>query len=168
MKITKKKGGCGCGKRGFTLIELLIVIAIIGLLATLAIVSLTTAQRKARDTKRVADMSTLQKSIELYYSDNAAYPTSIATYTALNTALASYITAVPTPPNTTPYYYLVDTGGSSYVVGTTLEDSSHQGLDQDDDTNFSTGYSGVSWTTSSSSSAATALNCADPVYCLVP
>jgi prepilin-type N-terminal cleavage/methylation domain-containing protein len=43
-------------KKGFTLIELLIVIAIIGILATLAVVAFTGAQQRSRDSKRVADI----------------------------------------------------------------------------------------------------------------
>ena len=42
-------------KRGFTLIELLVVIAIIGLLSTMAVVSLNSARLKARDAKRASD-----------------------------------------------------------------------------------------------------------------
>ncbi len=61
-------------KKGFTLIELLVVIAIIGLLSTLAVVALTSARTKARDSKRVADMKQVQTAMELYYSANSAYP----------------------------------------------------------------------------------------------
>ena len=43
-------------KKGFTLIELLIVIAIIGILATLAVVAFTGVQQRSRDSKRVADI----------------------------------------------------------------------------------------------------------------
>ncbi|MBU1146489.1 type II secretion system GspH family protein [Patescibacteria group bacterium] len=61
-------------KKGFTLIELLVVIAIIGLLSTLAVVALTSARTKARDSKRVADMKQVQTAMELYYSATNGYP----------------------------------------------------------------------------------------------
>lgn len=67
----------GSGKpKGFTLIELLVVIAIIGLLATLAVVQFGAARSKARDAKRKADVSAIQKALELYYSANNQYPPS--------------------------------------------------------------------------------------------
>jgi len=43
-------------QKGFTLIELLVVIAIIGLLSTMAVVSLNSARAKARDAKRLNDV----------------------------------------------------------------------------------------------------------------
>ncbi len=61
-------------KKGFTLIELLIVIAIIGLLSTLAVVALGSARVKARDSKRLADLKQLQTALELYYTDKSYYP----------------------------------------------------------------------------------------------
>ena len=63
-------------KKGFTLIELLIVISIIGLLATLSVISLTTAQEKARDAKRKDDIKKIQKALEYYYMDEGEYPAS--------------------------------------------------------------------------------------------
>jgi len=61
-------------KKGFTLIELLIVIAIIGLLSTIVMVSLNRARAKARDVRRIEDLKQLQKAVEMYYDNNGAYP----------------------------------------------------------------------------------------------
>lgn len=61
-------------KKGFTLIELLVVISIIGLLATVVLVSLNSARAKARDARRLADMKTIITALEMYYSDYNEYP----------------------------------------------------------------------------------------------
>lgn len=66
-------------KKGFTLIELLVVIAIIGLLSTLAVVSLNNARQKSRDAKRVADIKSIQTALELRYVDTENYPTVAST-----------------------------------------------------------------------------------------
>ncbi|MDO8600557.1 MAG: prepilin-type N-terminal cleavage/methylation domain-containing protein [bacterium] len=51
---------------GFTILELLVVIAIIALIASIAVASLNSARQKARDARRVGDLSELRKAIELY------------------------------------------------------------------------------------------------------
>ena len=60
----------------FTLIELLVVISIIGLLASVVLVSLNSARFKARTTKRLADIRQIQKALEMYYDQNSSYPVS--------------------------------------------------------------------------------------------
>lgn len=61
-------------RRGFTLIELLVVIAIIGILTTVASVSLTQARRRARDTKRVSDIQQIRNGLVIYSNQRATYP----------------------------------------------------------------------------------------------
>ena len=63
-------------KKGFTLIELLVVVAIIGILASVIMASLNTAESKARDAKRISDMQQIQTALELYYSNHGDYPPS--------------------------------------------------------------------------------------------
>lgn len=63
MKLMKKRFG-------FTLLELLIVIAIIGVLASLAAVSYSSAQKRARDSQRQADLKAIQNALEQYYADH--------------------------------------------------------------------------------------------------
>lgn len=60
-------------QKGFTLIELLVVISIIGLLSTLAVVSLGNARTKARDAKRKSDIKQVSTALELYNANNGGY-----------------------------------------------------------------------------------------------
>lgn len=65
---------------GFTLFELLVSISIIAILTALAIVSFSSAQKKARDARRIQDMQSLSKAAELYYAaNNASYPVTFGT-----------------------------------------------------------------------------------------
>lgn len=72
-------------KLGFTLIELLVVIAILGLLASLMLVSLNSARSKARDAKRLSEISMVRKGMEIYYTGHNQYPSvNISSDTAAN------------------------------------------------------------------------------------
>jgi type II secretion system protein G len=121
--------------RGFTLIELLVVIAIIGLLASIIMVSLSGAKSKSRDSKRQADLKSIQLALSLYYNDNGMYPKNI--YAGAGTAPANglaptYLPSVPIDPNSPSgttcsagtgascYHYIPYSTGSTNCSGTTL------------------------------------------------
>ncbi len=63
-------------KQGFTLIELLVVISIIGLLASVVLVSLSSSRIKARNSRRVSDINQISKAMELFFNASYSYPTS--------------------------------------------------------------------------------------------
>jgi len=64
-------------QKGFTIVELLIVIVVIGILATLVIVTFTGIQRRARDTQRQTDINAIQSHVEAFYADHGYYPTTV-------------------------------------------------------------------------------------------
>ena len=52
----------------------MVVIAIIGLLSSVILVSLGGVRGKARDARRIREIDTLSKALALYYVDNGHYP----------------------------------------------------------------------------------------------
>ncbi len=144
-KYMKKVGD----KHGFTLIEVLIVVAIIGILASVILVSTNTAREKARDAKRTLDLKELRTALLLYYDANKRYPTNSefakgvdGTPAGYKYLAPTYIPQVPTDPLTkASYKYISVTDGTTktsclgYHVGAQTEGltSSAGVLDSDDD-----------------------------------
>lgn len=71
---------------GFTLIELLVVVSIIGLIASITFISLVSVRRRARDSRRLADIHTIQTALNLYYAGHGAYPVHATPWTCLGHA----------------------------------------------------------------------------------
>jgi prepilin-type N-terminal cleavage/methylation domain-containing protein len=109
----------------FTLVELLVVISIIGLLSTIAAVSLSSSRSAARDTKRKADIRQISQAVELYYNSNGNLPTnggwctyiSNPTYLTFVNDIAPFMAKVPSDPQKPVqvgdylYFNLADTAG---------------------------------------------------------
>jgi general secretion pathway protein G len=80
---------------GFTLIELIVVIAIIGILATIAVPAMKTAPQRARESALKEDLFTLRSAIDQFHADRGRYPTSLDELQSMG-----YIRAVPEDPVT--------------------------------------------------------------------
>jgi prepilin-type N-terminal cleavage/methylation domain-containing protein len=78
---------------GFTLVELLVVITIIAVMVAIGVVIYSQAQKTARKARRIADLKSIQKAVETYYSQNGAYPkTSDTTPSVFSECTAAWAT----------------------------------------------------------------------------
>ena len=150
-------------QKGFTLVELLIVVAIIGVLATLLMVNFIAVRQRARDAERKSDIRQIQSALELFRSDEGLYPNASPPTTTLyngascpdSSALAvldpttqnknTYMAKIPCDPNGIGYYnageYFYSGGGSTYTLGACLENTADT---QQGTTGTSPGGSGCS------------------------
>ena len=139
-------------KKGFTLIELLIVVAILGVLASVVLVGLGPVQKQGRDARRISDLRQVQNGLELYYNRNGSYPTGITNWGQLANTLTRAgigISNIPVDPtNNSTYFYRYGSDGTSYVLGARLEDTNNPRLRDDVDGNV------------------LSVDCNDPVYCI--
>jgi prepilin-type N-terminal cleavage/methylation domain-containing protein len=146
-------------QKGFTLLELLIVVAIIGLLASLILVGLTAFRTRGRDARRVADLKQVQNGLEVYYTKNLRYPCNsnyagaLDSWEGLTTILTtggigiSQISQDPLGENSS-YGYATNESCQNYVMVAGLEDPDSRILDTDLDGSIF------------------GIDCDDPSYCV--
>lgn len=114
-------------KKGFTLIELLIVMAILGVLATLGVGNFQSSRIKAKDTARKQDLQTIAKSLEAYVNDYKVYPVGNAGKIQVGTNTLNwgdqfvdtngtvYASKLPEDPGGYNYYYVRQSTTSYYL-----------------------------------------------------
>ncbi len=81
------------GSPGFTLMEMVIVLAIVGILASIVAPLVITALTRAREAALQHDLKTMRKLIDDYYGDKGAFPTSLQVLVT-----QGYLRAVPRDP----------------------------------------------------------------------
>lgn len=101
---------------GFTIVEMLIVVALLGIFATVLFSAYTLTQQTARDGRRKLDLEKLRQALELYRVDTQGYPGSSTNWVnvsdtqgPLQALVPNYIDTLPKDPRdaviTTPYRY---------------------------------------------------------------
>ncbi|MER9683898.1 type II secretion system major pseudopilin GspG [Mesorhizobium sp. M0184] len=127
---------------GFTLVELLVVLAIIALIATLAAPQVLRYLGSARTNAAKAQIRNIESALELYYVDNAKYPTAEEGLSALVTAPAGeerwngpYLkgTTGLNDPWGNPYAYEVKADAGGVLIRTFGRDSKPDGSGEDQD-----------------------------------
>ncbi len=68
---------------GFTLLEVLVVVAIGGLILSIALATMSNARQRSRDARREQDMKQIQSTLNLYAATIRAFPTCAATSTVV-------------------------------------------------------------------------------------
>ena len=109
-------------KNGFTLVELLVVVAIIGILASVAIPQFSTYRMKAGNATAKSDLRNVVSAEEAYYSDHIEY----TTFTCSNhTITAGSSLGISCSKNVTVTTSILSsstrwTGRSNYIRGSTV------------------------------------------------
>jgi general secretion pathway protein G len=80
---------------GFTLLELIIVVAVIGILATIAMPRMIDTPKRAREAALKTDLRTMRDTIDQYYADKGYYPPSLEALVD-----EGYLRAIPPDPVT--------------------------------------------------------------------
>ena len=64
-------------RQGFTLVEIVAVLAILGMMAIMLMPSIEVASNKAKDTKMVSDLVSLDSAVKLYRMENEEFPSNL-------------------------------------------------------------------------------------------
>ncbi len=99
-------------RSGFTFIELLVTVTIIIIISVGGMVVFSGSSKKARDSKRRADLEKIRTALELFRQENGIYPdipNQNWSASPANGLLSRYLDTWPTDPSGTGYGYCKDT-----------------------------------------------------------
>jgi len=86
--------------RGFTILELMIVLAIIGVLISIAVPNLQTSITRAREAVLREDLFQMRDALDQFYADNGKYPAQLADLVGESDKSKSYLRSIPRDPFT--------------------------------------------------------------------
>jgi prepilin-type N-terminal cleavage/methylation domain-containing protein len=80
--------------RGFTIIELLVVVAVIGILATITLIGFNRYQADTRDSQRSSQATIISEALERYYEKNGEYPSCPSLTASASTVTSDVLTGL--------------------------------------------------------------------------
>jgi general secretion pathway protein G len=129
-KMKNNRGPTTAGKDqthsgGFTLIELFIVMAIMGILISIAAPNLKTSITRAREAVLREDLFQMREAIDQYYADNGKYPAVLTDLLNAQDKTRSYLRSIPKDPftNATDWITVAPEGGTEGGTGGTTDGS---------------------------------------------
>jgi type II secretion system protein G len=118
------------GERGFTLVELMVVVAVIGVLATIAIPLYTNVQSRARLAKAQADARTLASAVSIYGAHMGRIPSTLSQLTTVSTnsqglRAGPFMASVPAAPGGWGgYTYTPNASAGTFTITTSGDGTS--------------------------------------------
>ncbi len=106
--------GIGMDQRGFTLIEIMVVVAIVGILASIVMPSYNDYVTKGKVVEATSNLANLRIKMEQYYQDNRTYVGSTA---CAPTSGAKYFTYACSVAPSATQYTIKATGVASEKMG---------------------------------------------------
>lgn len=86
--------------RGFTILELMIVMAVMGILITIAQPSLKSSIIRAREAVLRENLFQMREALDQYYADNGKYPAQLAELVNETEKARGYLRSIPKDPFT--------------------------------------------------------------------
>ncbi len=103
-------------EKGFSLVEMIIVVALIGMLVAIVVLTWGNTVAQKNDTQRKSDLAVIQNALQKYYANTLAYPTSLTFGGTLSDGIQTYNIPKDPKPLWREYCYepIIISGSTTY------------------------------------------------------